>query len=77
MLLWGIFLILTTISKLKDESNNCCKFNTVFGSVEGREKGKIGRKKKKKGFSCSLEEGKKEGDAWSEFLLGPTNASYM
>ena len=61
---------------MKDEINNCCKLNTVFGSVEGREKGKI-RRKKKLGFSCSVEEEKKEGDEWSEFLLGSTNASYV
>ena len=36
-----------------------------------------GERKERLGFSCSVEEGKKEGDAWSEFLLGPTNASYM
>ena len=45
--------------------------------ISGRERERKDREKKKLGFSCSVEEGKKEGDAWSEFLLGPTNASYM
>ena len=31
---------------------------------------------KKLGFSSLVEDGKKDGDAWSEFLLGSTNASY-
>ena len=70
VLLQGIFLILTTISKLKDESNNCCKLNTVFGSVEGREKGKIGRKKNQVSLIQLRKERKREMHGVS-FFWGP------